>query len=104
MAEPMKVRAQLVGDTADIKIVISHPMETGQRKDPKTNQTIPAHYIVNFTASVNGKTVLNANWGPSISKNPFMGVRVRGAKAGDKVVVQWEDSKGERNSAETIIS
>ena len=103
MAEPMKVRAQLTGDTADIKLVISHPMETGQRKDPKTNQIIPAHYILTLSVSVNGKTVLNSHCGPSISKNPFLGIRVRGVKAGDKVAVQWEDSKGEKNTAETVI-
>ena len=103
MADAMKVRTQLSGDTADIKIVVSHPMETGLRKDPKTNQTIPAHYILTLSASVNGKTVLNAHCGPSISRNPFLGVRVRGVKAGDKVVVQWEDSKGDKNSAETVI-
>lgn len=104
MAEPMKIRAQLNGDVLDIKIIMYHPMETGQRKDPKTGQLIPAHYIRSLTASVNGRIVTSAQWGPAISKNPFLGLRVRGAKAGDKVVVSWEDSRGEKNSAEAIAA
>lgn len=103
MAEPMKIRAQLNGDTLDIKIIMYHPMETGQRKDPKTGQLVPAHYIRSIMATVNGKTVMSAQWGPAIAKNPFLGLRVKGAKTGDKVVVAWEDSKGEKNSAETLI-
>ncbi len=103
MAEPMKIRAQLNGDTLDIKIIMYHPMETGQRKDPKTGQLVPAHYIRSIMATVNGTTVMSAQWGPAIAKNPFLGLRVKGAKTGDKVVVAWEDSKGEKNSAETLI-
>lgn len=104
MADPMKIRTQLNGDTLDIKIVMYHPMETGQRKDPKTGQLIPAHYIETLTATVNGKTVMNAQCGPAISKNPFLGLRVKGAKAGDKVVVSWTDNKGGKNSAEATVS
>lgn len=104
MAEPMKIRAQLNGDMLDIKIVMYHPMETGQRKDPKTGQLIPAHYIRSLTATVNGRIVTSAQWGPAIAKNPFLGLRVRGAKPGDKVVVSWEDSKGDKNSAETTVA
>jgi sulfur-oxidizing protein SoxZ len=103
MAEPMKIRAQLNGDTLDIKIVMYHPMETGQRKDPKTGQLVPAHYIQTLTAVVNGKIVMSAQCGPAIAKNPFLGLRVKGAKTGEKVVVSWEDSKGEKNSAETTV-
>ena len=56
MASPMKIRAQLKGDVTDIKILMAHPMETGQRKDAKTNQPIPAHFIQEFTVEVGGKT------------------------------------------------
>lgn len=104
MAEPMKIRAQLNGDILDIKVIMYHPMETGQRKDPKTGQVIPAHYIQTLTAAVNGKVVTSAQWGPAIAKNPFLALRVKGASKGDKVTVSWEDSKGEKNSAETTVA
>jgi sulfur-oxidizing protein SoxZ len=104
MAEPMKIRATMAGDTADIKVLMNHPMETGQRKDAKTGQLIPAHFIQTVTAQVNGKTVLDAQWSQAISKNPFLGFKVKGAKAGDKVTVSWSDNKGEKNSADATVS
>jgi sulfur-oxidizing protein SoxZ len=100
MAEPMKIRAKLSGDLLDIKILMSHIMETGQRKDQRTGQVMPAHYIQNVTVGLNDKTVMTAQWGPGISKDPFLGLKVKGAKAGDKVTVNWEDNKGEKNKAE----
>lgn len=104
MAEQMKIRALLQGDVADVKVLMNHPMETGQRKDPKTGQTIPAHFIQTVTATLNGRPVMEAHWSQSISKNPFLGFKVKGAKAGDRVGVSWVDSKGDSNAAETTIS
>jgi sulfur-oxidizing protein SoxZ len=103
MAEPMKIRAQMHGDTADIKVLMNHIMETGQRKDAKTGKMIPAHFIQQVTATVNGKTVLDSQWSQAISKNPFLGFKVKGAKAGDKVVVNWVDNTGDKNSVEAAI-
>ncbi len=103
MADPMKIRATMQGDVADVKVLMSHIMETGQRKDPKTGQLIPAHFIQEVTATVNGKVVLDSQWSQAISKNPFLGFKVKGAKAGDKVVVNWVDNKGEKNTAEATI-
>ena len=104
MAEPMKIRAQMAGDTADIKVLMNHIMETGLRKDAKTGQLIPAHFIQNVTATLNGKPVLSAQWGVAVSKNPFLGFKVKGAKAGDKIVINWEDNKGDKNTAEATVS
>lgn len=103
MAEPMKIRAQLSGDLVEIKILIGHIMETGQRKDPRTGQMVPAHFIQHVTVGLNGKTVMTAQWGAAIAKNPFLGLKVKGAKNGDKVTVNWEDNQGEKNSAEATI-
>jgi sulfur-oxidizing protein SoxZ len=103
MADPMKIRATMQGDVADVKVLMSHIMETGQRKDSKTGQLIPAHFIQEVTATVNGKLVLDSQWSQAISKNPFLGFKVKGAKAGDKVVVNWVDNKGDKNTAEATI-
>ena len=104
MADPMKIRATVEGDSANIKVLMNHPMETGQRKDAKTGQTVPAHFIQQVTAAVNGKNVLDAQWGVAISKNPFLGFKVKGAKAGDKVTVNWVDNKGEKSTAEATVA
>ncbi len=103
MAEPMKIRAQMQGDTADIKVLMNHIMETGLRKDAKTGQMIPAHFIQEVTVTVGGKTVLDAQWGYAVAKNPFLGFKVKGAKAGDKVVVNWVDNKGDKRTDEAAI-
>jgi sulfur-oxidizing protein SoxZ len=104
MAEPMKIRATMAGDVADIKVLMNHPMETGARKDAKTGQLVPALYIQDVTATLNGATVLTANFGTGISKNPYLGFKVKGAKAGDKVVVNWVDNTGDKNTAEAAVS
>ncbi len=104
MAEPMKIRATLEGDAANVKVLMNHAMETGQRKDAKTGQVIPAHFIQTVTAHLNGKTVLEAQWSQAVSKNPFLGFKVKGAKAGDKVNVSWTDNKGDKNSAEAAVA
>ena len=104
MAEPMKIRATMEGDAANIKVLMNHVMETGQRKDAKTGQLIPAHFIQTVSAQVNGKPVLDAQWSQSVSKNPFLGFKVKGAKAGDKVMISWADNKGEKNSANAVVA
>ena len=103
MSAPMKIRAQLKGDTTDIKILMAHPMEAGQRKDSK-GAIIPAHFIEEFTVDVGGKTVVQSQLGPAVSTNPVFGFKVKGPKAGDKVVVKWKDNKGETRSDEAAVS
>ena len=103
MAEPMRIRATMAGDVADVKVLMNNPMETGQRKDAKTGQLVPAHFIQEVSATLNGATVLTADIGGGVSKNPYLGFKVKGAKAGDKVVVSWTDNKGDKNSAEATV-
>ena len=99
----MKIRASMSGDVADIKCLMNHVMETGLRKDAKTGAMVPAHHITNVTATVGGKEVMDAQWGGGISKNPYLAFKVKGAKAGDKVVINTVDNKGEKDSAEATI-
>ena len=103
MAEPMRIRATMAGDVADVKVLMNHTMETGLRKDAKTGQMVPAHYITEVTASVNGTKVLEAGLSGGISKNPYLGFKVKGPKAGDTVAVNWVDNKGDKNTAEATI-
>ena len=103
MADPMRIRAQAAGDKATVRVLMSHEMETGQRKD-SNGKVIPAWYIQGVSASLNGKPVLSAQWGPSIAKNPFLQFNVRGAKAGDKITVSWVDNRGDKRSDEATVS
>jgi sulfur-oxidizing protein SoxZ len=103
MAEPMRIRATLTGDIADVKVLMNHPMETGLRKDAKTGQLVPAHFIQEVTATINGNQVMSADLGSGVSKNPYLGFKVKGAKAGDKLVINWVDNTGDKNTAEADI-
>ena len=103
MAEPTKIRANVAGDSTEVKVLMNHEMETGQRKDAQ-GKTVPAWFIQNVTAAWNGKTVLSAQWGPAISKNPFLSFRFKGGAKGDKVKITWVDNKGETRTDEATIA
>jgi sulfur-oxidizing protein SoxZ len=103
MADPMKIRAQLKGEVAEIRILMGHPMETGQRKDA-AGATVPAHFIQSMTVDVGGKRVVDGQIGTSVSRNPVFGFKVKGAKPGDKVVVSWVDNKGDKRSDEAAVA
>jgi sulfur-oxidizing protein SoxZ len=103
MADPMRIRAQAAGDKTTVRVLMSHEMETGQRKDA-AGKTIPAWFIQEVTAQLNGKPVLSAQWGPAVSKNPFMQFTLKGAKAGDKVTINWKDNRGDTRTDEATVS
>ncbi len=103
MADPMRIRAQMAGDKATVRVLMSHEMETGQRRDA-AGKLVPAWFIQEVSASHNGKAVLTAQWGPSIAKNPFLQFSVKGAKAGDKITVNWLDNKGDKRTDETTVT
>jgi sulfur-oxidizing protein SoxZ len=103
MPDPMRIRAQAAGDKTTVRVLMSHEMETGLRKDA-AGKTIPAWFIQEVSAQLNGKPVLAAEWGPSVSKNPFLQFVVKGAKAGDKIAVTWRDNRGESRTDEATVS
>ena len=103
MADPMRIRAQMQGDKALVRVLMRHDMETGQRRDAN-GKIIPAHFIQRVTAVHNGKTVLSAQWGTAISKDPFLQFSFAGAKPGDTVQIAWIDNKGDKRTDEAKIS
>ena len=103
MADPMRIRAQAQGDKTTVRVLMSHEMETGQRKD-SAGKIVPAWFIQEVSATHNGKTVMTAQWGPAVAKNPFLQFNIKGAKAGDKVTITWVDNKGDKRSDEATVS
>jgi sulfur-oxidizing protein SoxZ len=103
MADPMRIRAQAQGDKTVVRVLMSHEMETGQRKDT-AGKTIPAWFIQEVSASHNGTPVFSALWGPAVSKNPFVQFTLKGAKVGDKIVVNWLDNRGDKRSDEATVT
>ncbi len=103
MADPMRIRAQQKGDVTEVRVLMAHIMETGQRKDSAGN-IVPAHHIQTVTATWNGKPVLSANFGPAVSQNPVMNFTFKGGAKGEKVIVTWTDNKGDTRTDEAVIS
>jgi sulfur-oxidizing protein SoxZ len=103
MPEPIRMRVKLEGEVADVRVLIGHPMETGLRKDPDSGELIPLHFIKTVTASLNGKPVIEAQWSQAMARNPYLQFRIRGAKPGDDVAVEWVDNRGESNRASAKV-
>jgi len=104
MAGAMQIRARIIGgDVAEVKVLLVHDMETGLRKDAKTKNMVPAHFINHVVATLNGKTVLESQWGTGIAKNPFLGFKVKGAKPGDFIAISAVDNTGAKFEQNAIV-
>jgi sulfur-oxidizing protein SoxZ len=103
MAKSIRIRAKAKGDDTTVKALITHPMETGLRKNKKTGEKIPAHFIQEVSCKHNGNTAVTALWGPAVSKNPYLSFRIGGAKAGDTIELSWVDNQGKKDSATTTV-
>ena len=99
----IRIRAKMKGDVAEVKALMSHNMETGLRKNKKTGEKIPAHFIKDVTCTHKGNTVMVAHWGPAISKNPYLQFKFKGAAKGDTVKISWSDNKDGKASAEAKV-
>ncbi len=102
MGSPMRIRTKLDGDVLQVRVLMNHPMETGLRKDAE-GQPVPAHFIELVTFTFKDRTVLSAQWGPAVSRNPYLSFKVRGAAKGDKLTISWLDNKGDTRIDEAII-
>jgi sulfur-oxidizing protein SoxZ len=102
MADNMKMRALLKGDIVEVKVLMSHPMETGRRKNDD-DSLVPAHFIQLLTATLNGKPVLEAQWGTGIAKNPYLTFQLKNAFVGDIVAVTWHDNLGNTASHQIAV-
>ena len=74
----IKLRAKESKGVVTVKAIIKHPMETGQRKNKKTGEKIPAHFIQQVICKANNDEVITINWGPAVSKNPLSNICLYG--------------------------
>ena len=103
MADPMRLRAVLQADRVEVKILMAHPEETGLRKGPD-GATVPAHFISNVSVQCAGREVMRAQWGPALSRNPFLQFTFRGASRGDELTVTWVDNRDETRTDRITIA
>lgn len=102
MTNPMRIRANVRDGVVDVRVLMAHEMETGQRVE--NGRPVPAWFINEVTATHNGKTVLSAQWGPAVSKNPYLQFRFRGGAAGERVEIKWTDNRGETRTDTATIA
>lgn len=99
----IRIRAKIKGDVTEVKALMSHPMETGLRKDKKTGEKIPAHFIKEINCEHKGKSVMVAHFGVAVSKNPYLAFKFKGAAAGDAIKISWVDNKGNSDTGEAKV-
>jgi len=87
----MKVKAKLKKGVTVVKVLASSPMVGKEESELKKT---PIEFITHVTARINGNVIWEASTGPFLSKNPYFKFAFKGGKKGDKVVVDWVDSKG----------
>jgi len=97
MASTIRVRAVAGGDTTEVQSLIQHPMDSGFVKDAK-GELIPAHYIKVVQFEHAGKTVFTAQWGPAVSKDPYLKFSFKGGQKGEDLTVSWIDNAGKSDS------
>ena len=90
------------GELIEIKTLISHEMESGQRKDAAGN-TVPRKIINRFTAAFNGKTVFTADWHPAISANPYQSFFYKAVESGE-FTFTWKDDDGSEYTARNKLT
>lgn len=94
----IKIRAKEKNGITTVKALMSHPMETGARKDKKTGKKIPAHFIQEVICKHNSDTVMSADWSGGVSKNPYISFKFEGGAKGDQITLSWKDNLGESDS------
>jgi sulfur-oxidizing protein SoxZ len=90
------------GDIITVKSLISHPMETGLRKDKKGNK-IPRKIINKVICTYNDRKVLESDWYPAISANPYLAFNLRASESGT-IAVTWIDDDGTKTTESAKIT
>ena len=103
MASSIKIRSKLKNGLTTVRALITHPMEFGIREDEKTGEIRPGRFITDVFCTHNDKQIFKANWGPGISKNPYLSFQFEGAKSGDALTLEWKDNQGQGSKLETRI-
>ena len=100
---PTKIRAVAKDGYTEVKLRISHEMESGQRKNA-AGAVIPAWFVREVAVRHNERVVLAGDFGTAVAKNPYLTFRFKGGAAGDRVSVTWQDNRGESRSDEVKIA
>ncbi len=99
----MKVKAKFKNDITSVRVLAKHPMETGRRVNKETGEKIPAKYIQELTCEYDGKVVFVAQFGTSVSQNPYLAFAFEGGKKGENIQLRWNDNTGDIEKTDATI-
>jgi len=87
----MKIKVKSRNNIITVRVLIKHPMETGNRKDK--GKLVPANYVTDLLVTKNGEAAIKANIGSTVSTNPFFQFKIPGVKD-DAISVSFNDNHG----------
>lgn len=90
------------GEAVEVKILISHPMESGQRRD-EVGKAIPRQIVNSFVCTYDGEEVIRLDLFPAIAANPYLVFFLTAEASGD-IVMTWKDDKGEVQTETVAIT
>lgn len=93
MTIKIRMRGKSVNGVAEIKALISHPMESGVRMNQKTGKPFPAEFIDTVEVLVNDVKAIDSQWSGAVSTNPYVAIQVK-ANAGDNITIKLSDNNG----------
>lgn len=99
----IKLRARLKNGIVTMKALLKHPMETGLRKDKLTGLNIPAYHITEISCHRKDDLLFSCQWGPGVSKNPFLSFTLKGIAKGETLTLAYVDSKGLTDSFDVKV-
>ena len=102
MSDAIKIRAVHAGDVTTVRVLIPHPMESGNRKDA-SGVLRPAHFITDVRITCDNVLVFEAAFGPAVSKDPNLSFKFRGGRPGAVMRVVWNDNKGATQRTEATV-
>jgi sulfur-oxidizing protein SoxZ len=101
VAGTIKIRTELNGDLATVRLLVKHPMNVGGKR--KDGTEVAPHFIKEITCTHNGEVVLLGHWGGGVARNPYLSFSFNAATAGDELAVRWLDNQGARDEFKTRL-
>jgi sulfur-oxidizing protein SoxZ len=101
--KPIVIRAKHTKGKTKVRVLISHPMIGDNELDSNSDERSRPHFIQDITCNLDGDTIMSAQCGSYVGKDPFLAFEFAGGNKGQTIRVTWVDNRGERGSTEAVI-
>jgi sulfur-oxidizing protein SoxZ len=97
----IRLRTEWREGVCTLRVLIKHPMEP--ERVSESGERTPSHFIKELRFLHQGRELLTAYWGPGIARNPYLEFSFDDGSVGDELVIEWLDSRGERDRLDTRL-